>query len=84
MGIGYNQQVNTVYYEMAEHYGTAIIPAGVRKPKDKPNVKGSIGNLSTWITAALHNEQFFILSELNQAIRETLITVYFKRKRTTD
>ena len=68
----YNQQVNTVYHEMAEHYGTAIIPARVRKPKDKPNAEGSVGNISTWITAALRNEQFFSLSELNQAIREKL------------
>ena len=48
---------------MAEHYGTAIIPARVRKPKDKPNVESSVGNISTWITAALRNEQFFSLSE---------------------
>lgn len=68
----YNQQVNTTYYEMAEHYGTAIIPARVRKPKDKPNVEGSVGNISTWITAALRNEQFFSLYELNRAIREKL------------
>lgn len=68
----YNQQVNTTYYEMAEHYGTAIIPARVRKPKDKPNVEGSVGNISTWITAALRNEQFFSLYELNKAIREKL------------
>ena len=68
----YNQKVNTVYHEMAEHYGTAIIPARVRKPKDKPNAEGSVGNISTWITAALRNEQFFSLSELNQAIREKL------------
>ena len=68
----YNQQVNTVYHEMAQHYGTAIIPARVRKPKDKPNAEGSVGNISTWITAALRNEQFFSLSELNQAIREKL------------
>jgi len=32
----YNQQLNTVYHEMAEHYGTAIIPARVRRPKDYP------------------------------------------------
>lgn len=68
----YNQQVNTTYYEMAEHYGTAIIPARVRKPKDKPTVEGSVGNISTWITAALRNEQFFSLNELNKAIREKL------------
>ena len=32
-----------------------------------------VGNISTWITAALRNEQFFSLSELNQAIREKLM-----------
>lgn len=68
----YNQQVNTIYHEMAEHYGTAIIPARVRAPKDKPNAEGSVGNISTWITAALRNEQFFSLTELNRAIREKL------------
>ncbi|MGN6712766.1 IS21 family transposase [Anaerocolumna jejuensis] len=68
----YNQQVNTVYHEMAEHYGTAIIPARVRAPKDKPNAEGSVGNISTWITAALRNEPFFSLGELNRAIREKL------------
>ena len=35
-GNWYNQQVNTVYHEMAEHYSTAIIPARVRRPKDYP------------------------------------------------
>jgi transposase len=68
----YNQQLNTVYHEMAEHYGTAVIPARVRKPKDKPNAEGSVGNISTWIIAALRNEQFFSLDELNRAIKEKL------------
>ena len=60
-----DQRINAVYQEMAEHYGTAIIPARVRAPRDKANVEGSVGNISTWITAALRNEQFFSLSELN-------------------
>lgn len=64
--------LNTTYHEMAEHYGTAIIPARVRKPKNKPNAEGSVGNISTWITAALRNEQFFSLAELNDAIRKKL------------
>lgn len=68
----YNQQVNAVYHEMAEHYNTAIIPARVRAPKDKPNAEGSVGVISTWITAALRNEQFFSLAELNKAIRKKL------------
>ena len=67
-----DQQINETYQEMAEHYGTAIIPARVRTPKDKPNAEGTVGNISTWITAALRNEQFFSLAELNCAIREKL------------
>ena len=68
----YSQQVNSVYHEMAEHYGTAIIPARVRAPRDKPNAEGTVGNISTWITAALRNDQFFSLAELNMAIKEML------------
>ena len=68
----YTPALNTTYHEFAEHYNTAIIPARIRRPKDKPNVEGSVGHISTWITAALRNEQFFSLSELNAAIREKL------------
>lgn len=52
----YDQKLNSIYHEMAKHYNTAIIPARIRAPKDKPNVEGSVGIISTWITAALHNE----------------------------
>lgn len=65
-------RINETYRSLAEHYGTAIIPARVRKPKDKPNAEGSVRHISTWIIAALRNEQFFSLSELNQAIRKKL------------
>jgi transposase len=68
----YTPKLNTTYHEMAEHYGTAIIPARVRKPKDKPNAEGIVGNISTWIVAALRNGQFFSLAELNASIREKL------------
>ena len=67
-----DQQINETYQELAEHYGTAIIPARVRAPKDKPNAEGMVGNISTWITAALRDEQFFSLAELNRAIRDKL------------
>lgn len=64
--------VNKSYQEMAEHYGTAIIPARPRKPKDKAFVEGSVGVVSTWILAALRNQQFLSLKELNMAIQEKL------------
>ncbi len=68
----YEVIANRSYQEMAEHYGTAIIPARVRKPKDKPNAEGTVGVISTWIIAALRNEKFFTFEELNKAIREKL------------
>jgi len=68
----YTPELNKSYYALAEHYGTAIIPARVRKPKDKPNVEASVNVVSTWINAALRNEQFFSISELNAAIMEKL------------
>jgi len=53
---------------MAEYYGTAVIPTGVRKPKAKASVERAVGMLSTWILAALRNRQFFSLVDLNEAM----------------
>ena len=64
--------LNRSYREMAEHYGTAVIPARPRMPKDKAFVEGSVGVVSTWIIAALRNRQFFSLTELNEAVDEKL------------
>ena len=68
----YTPSLNTTYQKWAEHYNTAIIPARVYRPKDKPNAEGSERHISTWIVAALRNKQFFSLSELNRAIKEKL------------
>lgn len=64
--------INKVYQEMAEHYGTAVIPARVRSPKDKATVEGSVGIISTWILASIRSQQFLSLKELNDTIREKL------------
>ncbi|WP_088187072.1 IS21 family transposase [Desulfosporosinus sp. FKA] len=68
----YSPTINKSYHELAEHYGCAVIPARVRKPKDKPSVEGAVGVISTWIIAALRNRTFFTLSDLNEAISEKL------------
>jgi transposase len=64
--------LNKTYQEMAEHYGTAIIPTRVKAPKDKPTVEGSVGNISTFILAAIRNQRFLSLRELNALIKEKL------------
>lgn len=64
--------LNKSYQEMAEHYGIAIMPARVRAAKDKASVEGVVGNISTFILAAIRNQTFFTLHELNEIIRERL------------
>jgi transposase len=51
-----DQPITETYPEMAKHYGTAIIPARVRTPKDTPNAEKTVENISTWITTALSDE----------------------------
>ena len=65
-------ELNKSYQELAEHYGTAILPARVRSPKDKAFVEGTVGVISTFILAALRNQRFLSLDELNDAIHERL------------
>ena len=64
--------LNRGYQEMAEHYGTAIIPTRIGAPKDKATVEGTVGIISTFILAAMRNQRFFTLAELNDEIREYL------------
>ena len=65
--------INKTYQEMADHYGTVILPARVKKPKDKASVESEVGIISTWIIAALRNSQCFTLKELNKEIKQKLV-----------
>jgi len=68
----YSPVINKTYNEMAEYYGTAVIPTGVRKPTWKALVERTVGILSTWIIAALRNRQFFSLFDLNETMKGKL------------
>ena len=45
----YDPEINHAYRDLARHYGAAIIPARVRKPKDKGSVESGVGWLETWL-----------------------------------
>ena len=68
----YDPDINPTYLDMADHYGTAVIPARVRKPRDKAKVEVAVQVVERWILAKLRNRQFFSLRQLNQAIAELL------------
>lgn len=64
--------LNDAYREMAAHYGAAVLPARVRRPKDKPSAEGSVGNFATDVIAALRNTTFTTMSQLKLAVAEKL------------
>jgi transposase len=68
----YDPEINMTYQEMAEHYGVAVVPARVGKPRDKAKVEVGVQNVERWILARLRDRKFFSLLELNKAIRELL------------
>lgn len=68
----YDPIINPTYYEMARHYGTAVIPARVRKPRDKAKVEAGVLLVERWILAVLRKHKFFSLEELNRAISDLL------------
>jgi transposase len=65
----YEPQANATYEELAAHYRTAILPARVRRPRDKAKVEQSVLLVERWILARLRHQTFFSLAELNGAIR---------------
>jgi transposase len=69
----YDPEINPAYAELAQHYDVTILPARVRKPRDKAKVEGAVLIVERWILARLRDRQFFSLMELNEAIALLLI-----------
>ena len=55
----YEPDLNPTYQDMAQHYATVVIPARVKKPKDKAKVESAVLIAERWIIAALRNHTFF-------------------------
>ena len=68
----YEPDVNPDYAEFSEHYHTTIIPARVRKARDKALVENAVRLVYQRIYAPLRNRTFSSLEELNEAIWELL------------
>jgi transposase len=68
----YEPDLNPTYQEMAEYYQVAVLPARVRKPRDKGNVENGVQNVERWVLAPLRHQTFFSEAEVNRAIRPLL------------
>jgi len=69
----YDPDINPTYQDLANHYGVAVVPARVRRPKDKAKAEVGVQIVERWILAALRNQTFFSLDELNQTIQMRLV-----------
>lgn len=64
----YEPGLNRNYQEMADHYGTVILPARPLKPRDKAKVETGVQIAERQILAVLRDRRFFSVGALNQAM----------------
>ncbi len=75
----FDPMVNRSYTDMARHYGTAVLPARPRRPKDKAKVEACVGIVERWVLGRLRNRIFYSLAELNAAIAQCLADLNERR-----
>ena len=71
----YDPQFNRSYAELAEHYSLAVLPARVRKPRDKAAVENGVLQAERAVLGGLRNAKFFSLAELNAAIAAVVAAI---------
>jgi transposase len=64
----YEPVLNPTYQDLAQHYGTTVLPARPGEPRDKAKVETAVQLVERWVLAPLRNQVFFSLPELNQAL----------------
>lgn len=77
----YDSQLNHAYCDLARHYQVAVIPARIRKPKDKASVESGVAWLETCLLEWLKNKIYYSFEALNHDIKERvleLVEVKFK------
>ena len=68
----YEPDLNPTYQEMAEYYQVAVLPARVRKPRDKGHAENGVQNVERWVLAPLRHQTFFSETEANGAMKPRL------------
>ncbi|MGH8338429.1 MAG: IS21 family transposase, partial [Gammaproteobacteria bacterium] len=64
----YDPDLNEDYAHMAAHFSTAIVPARVRKPKDKAIVEGLVKILCRYFRFRFRHSRFTSIAEINRAL----------------
>ena len=71
----YDPDLNPAYAELAAGYGTAIVPARPRRPKDKAIVEGAVRIIMRLLRWRYRRRTFTSLSEINRALAEVVAEI---------
>ena len=74
----YDPQINPAYVRLASFYDVAVVPARVKRPKDKALVERSIQIFQRWFFYRVRNRTFRSLVELNKCLWEHLEIFHLK------
>jgi transposase len=66
----YEPVIQEAFLDMANYYGMSVLPARVRKPKDKARVEGAVNHVYAQVYARMRNHIYYSLQELNEALRQ--------------
>jgi hypothetical protein len=64
----YDPDLNEDYAYLAAHFATAIVPARVRRPRDKAIVEGLVKILSRYFRFRFRRSRFTSIAEINRAL----------------
>ena len=64
--------LNQNYEALGSHYLTAIMPTGIKKPKQKASVEATVGKIATAIIATLRNNKYFSFDDLKLDVKKEL------------
>ena len=59
-----DKRAAAVAKRLAEHYGAAVVPTRIRRPRDKAKAEAGVQGAERWILARLRHRRFFSLGEL--------------------
>lgn len=71
----YEPRLTAVYDDFARHYGLIVIPARVRKPKDKAAVEGAVKIVEMRILATVRDRIFPSLAALNDWLAAEIVAL---------
>jgi transposase len=77
----YEPEIQRTYEELAQHYGTTVLPARPAHPRDKAKVEVAVQVAQRWLLARIRNEVFHSLGDLNARLRELLVDLNAREMR---